>query len=457
MNQLLNIGYSGMRAAQHQLNVSALNMANMATPGYTRQRVEQQAIAPMGQLRPNSGNGVEVTGIRRMADPFLTNQVWSGNTKHNFYQKSQSYLGQLESILGSENSSLGDGLEKFFGSLNGATEKPDNQAMRQDVLTNAKQLAMRFNNIQQFLNKQRADIRREQQNTVTGINSLSSQIADYNKKITETEAQGGDTSILRDQRDERVKELSGYIDVRVNENADGSYALVLKSGEPLVSGSTAGKLAMTPDKNGKMSLSLAFANTDFKVDMRCGGALGGLYQHETGTLDEIETSVMGMAKSLAEAFNAQLRAGYDLNGDPGQDLFTFDPTNPDGMLQVTDLTWEKLAFSSDPAAVGNNDNLKQLIELNKASMNIPGMGSTSLSQATASLVSTIGIKSRENQSAAESASTLLTQAEKERDDYSGVSMDEEAMNLIDFTKAYQANMKTIATGDQIFNDLLQLF
>ncbi|MEJ5174438.1 flagellar hook-associated protein FlgK, partial [Erwinia sp. MYb416] len=357
MNSLFNIGYSGIRAAQTQLNVTALNTANLATPGYTRQRVEQMAIGPMGQVRFDSGSGVAVTSIRRMADQFLIGQVWRTNSEGNFYATAQNYLGQLETLVGSETSGLGEGLDNLFGALSGATERPENQAMRQNVLSNAKMLATRFNKLQEFFNKQHSDIRTQQQNSIGSINVLSTNIADYNKKIIESEAQGGDTSVLRDQRDELVKQLSGFIDVRINETPEGSYTVALNSGQPLVSGSTAGKLVFD-ESGGNRRLSLSFSTTSFSVDMDCGGALGGLYQYETETLNGMEESVQGMAKSLANAFNSQLAAGFDSQGNPGKPLFSFDLTNPNGMLGITDLTWDELAFSSIPDASGNNDNLQ---------------------------------------------------------------------------------------------------
>lgn len=456
MNSLFNIGYSGIRAAQTQLNVTALNTANLATPGYTRQRVEQMAIGPMGQVRFDSGSGVAVTSIRRMADQFLTGQVWRANSEGNFYATAQNYLGQLETLVGSETSGLGEGLDNLFGALSGATERPENQAMRQNVLSNAKMLATRFNKLQEFMNKQHSDIRTQQQNSVGSINALSSHIADYNKKITESEALGGDTSILRDQRDELVTQLSGFIDVRINETPEGSFTVALDSGQPLVSGSTAGKLAFD-ENGGNRSLSLSFSTTSFTVDMDCGGALGGLYQYETETLNGMEESVQGMAKSLADAFNSQLAAGFDIKGNPGKPLFSFDLTNPNGMLEITDMSWDELAFSSISGANGNNDNLQALIKVGSLTMDIPGMGNTTLSNASATIVGTVATHSRDNQASLEAASTLLTQAENDHSNYSSVSEDEEAINLIVYTKAYQSNMKVISTGDQIFNDLLALF
>ncbi len=454
---IINIGYSGANAARIGMNVTALNIANAATSGYSRQRVQQQAIGPMGSQRLFSGNGVEVTTIQRMADQFRIGQVWRANTQTSYFDQGQVYLGALEQLLGTETSGIGDGLDNFFKSLSGASEKPDNQAMRQDVLTEARALSTRFNNIQRFLQKQRTDSQQQQRDLTVSINSVSGNIAEYNKKIKEAEAIGGDTSILRDQRDELVRELSGYVDVRVQENDKGEYSLMLPSGQPLVSGSDVGQLSMQNDASGQPFLELSFAGSRYQVDMATGGSFGALHDFQINTLDGIEQSIVGMAESMAKAFNDQLGKGFDLKGNAGKPLFDFDVANPNGMLQVNDLAWDELAFSGDASATGDNKNLLALIGIKTQTFNIPGIGQSTLDSASASLISTIGIKSRQNQTELTSAVALLQDAVTQRDNYSAVDYDEEYVSLTNYTQAYQANMKVIATGDQIFSDLLALF
>ncbi|MBA0035843.1 flagellar hook-associated protein FlgK [Pantoea sp. BIGb0393] len=454
---IINIGYSGANAARIGLNVTALNIANAGTRGYSRQRVEQQAIGPMGNQRLSSGNGVEVNNIRRMADQFRIGQVWRTTSQANYFDQGQVYLGALEKLLGTETSGIGDGLDNFFKSLSGASEKPDNQAMRQDVLTEARALATRFNNIQSFMQKQRTNSQQQQRDLTVSINSVSGNIAEYNKRIKETEAIGGDTSILRDQRDELVNELSSYVDVRVQENDKGEYSLMLPSGQPLVSGSDVGKLSMEMDGSGQPFLQLNFAGSSYQVDMATGGAFGALHDYQVNTLDGIEKSVIGMADAMAKAFNDQLGKGFDLKGDPGKPLFTFDVANPNGMLQVNDLAWDELAFSGAADTPGDNKNLLALIGIKTQTFTIPGIGESTLDSASASLISTIGIKSRQNQTELTAAAALLEDAVTQRDNFSAVNYDEEYVGLTNYMQAYQSNMKVISTGDQIFSDLLALF
>ena len=454
---LINIGYSGAQAARIGMNITAMNIANAATPGYSRQRIAQQTIGPNGSARLFSGSGVEVTSVQRIADQFRISQVWRATTEVNYYDQGQAYLGSLETMIGSDTTGLGDGLDNFFKSLSGATGKPDNQAMRQDVLTEAKSMALRINNLQKFMQNQKTDIRQQQQDMVGNINDMNKSIANFNQKIREAEAIGGDTSSLRDQRDELVKSVSSFVDVRVSENSKGEFTLSLPTGQPLVSGSDASTLSMVPDANGEMQMSVNFAGSTYQADMSCGGKLGAIYDYLQQTLKPMETSLQGIAETMSNAFNDQLGKGFDLNGDPGKALFNFDASNPDGMLQVTDITWDELAFSAAKGEVGNNDNLLEMIKLKTQSYDIPGLGNTSIDNASASLISTIGIKSRQNQTELDSAISLVDSAQMQRDSYSQVDYDEEYVGLTTYMQAYNANMKVISTGDELFNNLLALF
>ncbi|MGV3345500.1 flagellar hook-associated protein FlgK [Enterobacteriaceae bacterium LUAb1] len=454
---IFNMSSTGIRAASVLLGVTSLNIQNAMTPGYSRQRVDLSSLASLSGRPLDSGAGVDVMGIRRMADHFLIGQVWRGNTEANYFHQTQKYLGSLEEVIGAESGSLGGGLDDFFAALSAATESPDRQALRQDILTQAKSLTTRFNHLQSFMRKQRTDALQQQQDTVTGINTLLGNVADYNKKITESEATGIDTSVLRDQRDQLVQELSTYMDVRVGESATGDYTITMASGEPLVQGQTFGVLKIAPDASSELTMSIDFSGTTFDARIACGGQLGSLYDYMTGTLAEMEASVTSMASSMAEAFNTQLQAGFDLHGNPGKDLFVFNASDPHGMLQITDLQWDELAFSSVAGESGNNNNLKALINVKSKEMTIAGMGQVTLDGASATLISTVGIKSRQNQADLDAAGALLEKSLSARDNYSAVDGDEEALNLMSYNRYYQSNMKVISTGDELFSSLLALF
>lgn len=453
---MINTAFSGLQAAQLGMNVTSMNTANYLTSGYSRQGIMQSAVGPMGEAGISAGNGVQVDSIRRISSQYLVNQMWQTNSKANYYGTGNEYISALEKVIGTDSTSLGTGLDDFVGALSALTQQPESQALRQQLLNQANTLATRFNSMNDFISSQKNSITTQRGAMVDQINTLSGGIADYNKKIVEMEATGGNASVLRDQRDELVKQLSSMADVKVTDDSSG-YTVSMSNGQPLVSGKTAGKLSANTDSNGNTTLSLKFSTSEFSLNPSTGGQLGALYDYETGTLKQMSDSVQGMAEAVANLFNDQLAQGWDLKGNQGKPLFNFDPSNPAGMLQVNDLSPDELALSGDPNEPGNGDNLNKLIELKNQKTNIPGLGNMSLSEGAAAIISTIGIASKQSQTEMEAAASVSSQAQNQRDNLSAVNQDEEAINLQIYMQAYQANMKVISAGNQIFSDLLSIF
>ncbi|PWW00817.1 flagellar hook-associated protein FlgK [Mangrovibacter plantisponsor] len=452
---MINTAYSGLQTAQMGMNVTAMNVANMLTPGYSRQGIVQSAVGPYGTAQ--TGNGVQVDSIRRISSQYLVSQVWHTSSQASYYQINQQYFSALEQVIGNDSTSIGNGLDDFFSALSELTTQPESPALRQQFLNQSRALATRFNNTQDMINSQRMSINSQRDATVSQVNTLTSGIAEYNQKIAAMESAGGNSSVLRDQRDELVRELSLLTEVNVVEDSHGYYNVSMKSGQPLVSGTTAGQMSSSRDENGLPVLSLQFADHNFPLPPSPGGQLGALYDYETGTLNTMETALQGMAEALAQQVNEQLAQGYDLNGNPGKPLFSFDPGNPAGMLQVNTLSPDELALSGAPGEPGNGDNLQFLLAIQEQKMDLPGLGNMSLAEGSAAMVSTLGIASRNNQTELTASLTILEQALQQRDNLSAVNQDEEAINLQIYMQAYQSNMKVISAGNQLFSDLLGLF
>ncbi|WP_276853999.1 flagellar hook-associated protein FlgK, partial [Enterobacter oligotrophicus] len=438
---MINIAWSGLQAAQFGMSVTSMNISNVLTPGYSRQGIIQSSVVTMGQGGMSAGAGVQVDSIRRVSDQYLTTQVWQSNSKEKYYTINNQYLSSLEKVIGTDSTSLGTGLDDFFAALSALTKEPESEANRQQLLNQAGSLATRFNSMNDFINSQKTSVSNQRDTMVGQINSLTDGIADYNKKIMEMESTGGNSNVLRDQRDELVKQLSTYADVKVTEDSTGSYSVSMKNGQPLVSGKVAGELSCSLDGSGNPVLSLSFSNTTFSLNPSTGGQLGALYDYETGDLAQMQASVQGMAEAVATMFNDQLAQGFDKNGNPGKPLFTFDLTNPAGILQVNDLKPDELALSGSPDEQGNGDNLQALIDLKNKKVDIGGMGNMSLNEGAAAIISNVGIASKKSQSELDAAKGVLDQAQLQRNNLSAVNQDEEAINLQVYMQAYQSNVK----------------
>lgn len=455
MSSLTQIGYSGLHAAQISLTVAGQNIANVNTPGFSRLSAQLHSVGGRGGSRV--GGGVEVTSIHRMTSEFHNRQLWLANTQVNFHSSSQQYLTALEGLIGSEGSSISAGLDNFFAALSEATSTPESIVLRQQILNEAKQLAQRFNSLSGNINTQIGAIHGQRTALVDEVNGLLGNIADLNKRIAEQEAVGGETGALRDHRDSLIKDLSQFADIRVQELQDGAVAVSLANGEPLVIRGTASELKLSTNAAGEQELTLIFANSTFNVPQQdLGGTLGGLHEAEYGALRPVLDDLHAMAGQLADLVNDLLATGVDLNNAPGKPLFSYDPNSITSMLTVEDLAPEELAFSSAADEPGNNDVLLELIELRHETITVNG-SQVSLNDAYAGIVSRVASASRQNQADLKASEEVLRDAQAKRDSVSAVSLDEEAVNLMTYMQAYQANMKVIGVADKMFETLLTMF
>src|SRR5690606_36573951 len=282
---------------------------------------------------------------------------------------------------------------------------------------------------------------------VATINTRLENLALLNRKITEVQAKGGNTAQLEDQRDLAVGELAKFMDVRTQRFPDGSLSVTLPAGQPLVMTSKAATL-----KCDMGLLSRTRKNQTFPIDS-IGGQLGALLDYQNQTLAGIRTRRDQQAEQLATAINDQLQQGYDLNGDNGIALFTFEANGAAGTLAINpQMTADKLAFIGDDGTgnpvggAGDNGNLLEIVGLK-----------ANFYDAFTGLVGDVAIQSAQIQAQASASTSLLQDAQSRRDGVSGVNQDEEGIRLMNFMQAYQANAKVVSAADDLFNTLLGMF
>ena len=472
MSILGQIGYSGVRATQIALTATGQNIANVNTPGFSRLTPDLKSLG--GQTATSIGGGVQVSSIRRLSNDFQNQQLWRASSDKNYYSTNQQYLTALEGLIDSEGSSVSVGLDNFFAALSEASSTPESIALRQQIIGETKQLAQRFNGLNSNIGTQLNALQGQRVAMTSEINGLSGNIAELNAQIREMESSGRDTATLRDYRENLVKDLSQHVGIRVQEAPDGTLDVSLVNGQPLVAGITAGQLKVNENAAGEQEMTLVFAKTTFPLNQNgLGGSLGGLYDMEYGALRPAQQDLHDMAKALSEMVNTTLTGlspddtpvvgqspGYDLEGNPGKALFVYNEGSTSGMLSVTDLSPEELAFSSagqsGTGEVGNNQNLLALLELKSAKVKVAG-SEVPLNDAYAGLVGRVASSSRQNQADLSAATTVSEQAQAQRDSVSAVNLNEEAVNLMAYEQAYQANMKVISTSNDLFNAVLAMF
>lgn len=454
---MINIALSGAVASQAALNASSQNIANVMTPGYTRQGVLLAAQQPLMSGAITAGSGVQVTSLLRFADSYKSQQLWAANSQLGAHDTMQPYLTQLEQVMNSSTASINVGLDGFFRALNAASVDPSSSPLRQQVLTSAGALAQSFNSLSQVLVNQRTAVDAQRGSMVTQINSLSSAVAKLNQEITAAQARGINASGLIDQRDLSIDELAKLVGIQVMDQPNGARNVALLSGPPLVADGLAATLAVQGTASGAQVLTLQFAKESFTLsDAQMGGQLGGLGQMEQQVLVPLQQSLADMASGVASAVNAQLAAGYTPAGAAGVPLFSFTPGSSSPLAVVAGLQAQDLAFSGNAGTPGDSSNLLQIIGLRGQALSISGLGAVTLSDAYTQLLGRLGTQSQQNQTALTTAQTVRTQAEESWKSTSGVSQDEEATNLVQYQQMYQANMKVIAVANQLFDSTMAM-
>ncbi|GAB7539417.1 flagellar hook-associated protein FlgK [Burkholderia sp. 3C] len=446
--RISQIGLSGTHAAQAALGMSARNTANLMTTGYTRQGV---------LLTPRIGGGVTVQSLIRFADDARTQQMWQSHSALGRHAAGESYFNQLEQVMGLEDGSVKSGLDGLFAALDEASVEPMSAPLRQQVIMSADAYAKSINGLLQTQGRQLDTLRQQAGATAQQINALSGTVADLNRRIAEGQTSGNAPSELIDQRDQALDALAGLADIRTLRQPDGTVDVSLAAGPPLVAGRQVATLDVRTRGDGTFSLAADLGGTTYPLDGEAtGGSLGGLFAFVDDVLMPQMAGVKSLAGELAQRMNAQLAAGFGTDGQPGEPLFDIDAAS--GMLHVrAGVTPDRLGFSSDPATPGDSGNLLAMIALRQERIDVPGLGETAINDVYTMLVGRLGSQSRQNQASLATADQLRTQAEQAWQSVSGVSMDEEAVNISETMQIYNANMKVISVANDLFDATIHSF
>jgi flagellar hook-associated protein 1 FlgK len=322
---LYAIGTSALNAAYTALRTASNNVANVNTPGYTRQitvlRPEVGAYISGAFL----GQGVAVADVRRVYSAFLTQQAHQAQAQSASSGMRHQHLAQVSNLFADPTAGIGTAIDAFFGAVQDLTQRPADPAARQALLAAANLMAGRFNDVGDRLQEMRTGVDRQLQLEIQAVNSTTREIADLNSKIALAVGAGTTPNDLLDMRDVAIRRLAESIGVSTVEQNDGAVNVFLSSGQPLVVGGTSNDLGWVPDpidpQAARVGLRTGTKVLALEPSTVGGGRISGLLQFREFDLPAIENEVGRLAASLAGLFNAQHRLGDDRHGAPGADLF----------------------------------------------------------------------------------------------------------------------------------------
>ncbi len=307
------IGISGLNAAQAALDIIGNNIANAATDGYHRQRVEL-VPAPYGRTEAGSiGEGVNVAGVTRLIDGLLEREITRQESAYGQVAQELSILGSVETTLGefTEGSGLNAMMDAFFNALQSLAAHPLERVWRNQTLSTAEALANEFRRLGAALTTLEDQIVLEARNTGDTINALITEIAELNEKIQALEVSQGPANNLRDQRDHLITELAKLTGIEVQYKTPG-IADVSIGGFPVVTEGIA-----TPLEVGLLAdRSLGVAVSGFEgtyLDIQ-GGRLGGLLTLKNGSLAGLRVELDTLAKAIMDQVNQCHAQGLGVEG-----------------------------------------------------------------------------------------------------------------------------------------------
>jgi flagellar hook-associated protein 1 FlgK len=454
----INTALSALRYQQAALDIASTNIANASTDGYVRRRVVGQTVgaaaSPAVWSRSNEiGSGVQSAGVERLVDPLLDTRVRREHARQSYLDLKSAAMGRIETGIAepSENG-IAQAVKTFQKSLDDLNNAPTSDAARSQIVENAKTVADAFNiqshNLQDEVGDQRARVLA----TVQEINDTAQQLASTNLAISASSAGGSDTATLMDTRDRLSLRLSELTGATATPRADGGMDVLL-DGKPLVAGKDAATLqiasGINPDGTGDgspLTFQLQPTSGPAVSVVPDEGDLAASVELIDVVIPQYAAGLNDLVKQFADSFNAAHALGYDAKGNAGGKFF--DYTDPDraGTLKVV-VSLADVAISSVASAVpgkGNTDTGNAAVLAD----------SITIQDGYQRLVNGFGSAVASVQRLSANQSAMSTQVDAAREQLTGVSIDEETVNMVMAQRSYEAAARVMTTVDQILDTLI---
>lgn len=314
---ILHVGKQALLTHQEALNVTAHNIANVNTPGYSRQRVNLETTPPITTGVGQIGSGVTVSGIERVYDRYLNNQISNENETLGRWEAEKGGVERVEVVFNEASGyGLNQSMSEFWNGWQDLVNNPSGHTEREILLAKGETLADNFQQTYNDLAAIRTELDNSISQTVNQINVKADQIADLNQKIVQIEATGANANDYRDERDLALKELSLMIDITASEQNSGSVTVTLGDENKLVAGSTVSDLSTMTNSAGFRDVVWDTASAVSINSSISGGKLKGWLEVRDATIPGYLENLENLVNSIkgVEATEVTAVAASDLSG-----------------------------------------------------------------------------------------------------------------------------------------------
>lgn len=449
-------GKSALKAQLKGMAVSGQNVANANTPGYSRQRVEMAPAVPAlaSGLSLNPGYGVEITAITRVRSEFYHAQALGSASYLSYWEmRLEAFQGAEVIFMEPGVNGLSGYLDDFFDSWQELSTSPESAAVRM----NLREQAVSFTEAVQDIYLRLTDLQLELQNElgrrIQEINLLAAEAAAINDQITFAGALGENPNALLDQLDLVLEQLSELADIRVYQKSSGAVE-IFAGGRLLVQDRQHYPLSLQAEGGELNPVSSRGAPLELR-----SGRIKALGEAINRIVPRLQDELNGLVTGLVQELNGLHRQGFGLDGETGRDFFApLDDNNIPAALQfrldgavLNDVG--VIAAAPGPGEPGNGENALAIARLRSESLE--GLGDVSLMDMYRGMISTLGVEGRESQRMAGAFREAFVLLRERHESVSGVNLDEEALNMIQYGYAWQAAANFIGQIDRLLETLFR--
>lgn len=454
---LLGMAARSLDAQRFGLDVTGQNIANVNTPGYTRRTPQLSEVPPRDRF--SAGDGVRIDGVRADRNRFIDRRLLGEYPAEQREGAIAEVLSAVELAVGEGGASIDQRLAEFFDAFAHLAESPTSSTTRQEVILQGASLAGAFSQVADRLSAAQSEADGRVRATVEQVNTLARRIASLNKALGSITRGDGEALQLQDQVKLALEQLSRLTSVEVLELPSGGFDVSV-AGRPLVAGDDAFGLTVSARPGTGFADVVAFDGSVLTGQFE-SGALGGLIHVRDVLVPRYQASLDDLAFSVATEVNGLHASGYDLNGNPGTVFFQAPAAVAGAAASLTVSSAFRasggealIAASDDPAAAGDNGTARALARLRD--QRVLAGGTATFSDFWGQIVFTTGRDLQTARDEQRNRADLVRQVETLRDSASGVSLDEEAANLMRFQRAYEANARFFQSVDRSLETLMNM-
>ncbi|WP_369131863.1 flagellar hook-associated protein FlgK [Modestobacter sp. I12A-02662] len=451
----LNTANTALAAQQRALEVTAQNIANVNTDGYTRQRAELQSIGASTvpaffSVSKNVGGGVNADTVARIRDSFAENRALAEHATNARYTVQSSAYAQIEDAFREPgDTGLQTSLSEMWSSWEDLSTATDIPAARRAVLESTATVVGSLQTTRATLDAQWGQTREDLATLVEDVNAATAQISSLNRSIQRASQAGVTTNELADKRDALVLSLAQKVGGTASPGVDGMVD-VLVGGSALVSGTARIELAVTGATTADelAGSPLAVVTVPGGTKVRVGGTAGGEVEVLSTVIPQYRDALDKTAADLAAAVNAAHATGTDGYGALGGDLLESSDGGPitAANLAVAITDPGRLAASSVPGKVSADGS---------HALAMARLGETGgVDSGYRQLITQLGVEASVSTRNVTIQSTITSTVDTNRQAVSGVSLDEEMTQMLTFQHGYQAAARMITAMDELLSTLI---